>query len=101
MHVSTYRDEGPYYSASHAVLGVHNLQDLILSVREAMEESVDYIGVFDQDGKCRGVWSREGDVEYGEGECYDVMYVVNQHYALERDPNAFDFRNAVKHLKIK
>lgn len=101
MHVSTYKYQGPYYTPSRAVLGVRNLADLIFNVREAMEEGVDYIGVFDQDGKCKGVWSLEGDVEYGEGECYDVMYVVNHYYSLERDPNAFDYRNALKYLKIK
>lgn len=101
MHISTFKDEGPYLAASTAVLGVRNLADLLLNVREAMEESVDYIGVFDEDGKCKGIWSRDCDVEYGEGECYDVMYVVNQSYVLERDPNAFDFRYALKRLKIK
>ena len=99
MHVSTYKDEGPYYAASRTVLRVRDLTDLIFNVREAMEEAVDYIGVFDENGECKGVWSREGDVEYGEGECYDVMYVVNQHYVLERDSNTFNFRHAIKRLK--
>ena len=38
MHVSTYKDEGPYYAASRAVLGVCDLTDLIFNVREAMEQ---------------------------------------------------------------
>lgn len=101
MHISTYKDEGPYYSASTAVLGVRNIADMLLNVREAMEESADYIGVFDEDGKCKGIWCRETDVEYGEGECYDVLYVVNQYYTLERDPNAFDYQRGLKHLRIK
>ena len=99
MHVSTYKDEGPFYAASRDVVEVRDLTDLIFNVREAMEDAVDYIGVFGEDGKCKGVWSREGDVEYGEGECYDVMYVVNQHYVLERDSNTFSFRHAIKRLK--
>ena len=101
MHVSTYKDEGPYQAASHAVLGVHSLAELMLRVRDAMEESADYIGLFSEDGKCLGVWCREVDVEYGEGECYDELYATNQHYDLLRDSSAWDFRNAVKYLKVK
>lgn len=100
MHISTYKDEGPYYAASRGVLGVRDLTDLILNVRQAMEEAVDYIGVFDEDGKCKGIWSREGDSEYGEGECYDVMYVVNHCYVLEREHN-FSFLYALKRLTDK
>ena len=101
MHVSTYTDQGPYYAASRAVLGVRDLTDLIFNVREAMENSAEYIGVFGEDGKCKGVWSRETDVEYGEGEDYDQLYVVDQYYDLLRDPSAWDFRNALKYLKVK
>ena len=41
------------------------------------------------------------DVEYGEGECYDEMYVVNQYYVLERDPDVLRFKYALNNLKIK
>ena len=80
MHISTYTDQGPYFAPARAVLGAQNLTEFLLNVRGAMEDNADYIAVFGEDGECKGVWGREADVEYGEGECYDEMYEVNQYY---------------------
>ena len=100
MIISTYKDEGPYYAPTRWSAEVSSTPDFIYQIRAAMEESADYVGVFDDAGVCKGIWCREADVEYGEGECYDVMYDVNQHYVLERDHN-FSFLNALKRLTNK
>ena len=101
MHISTYTDQGPYFAPARAVLGVRNLTDFLLNVRGAMEDDADFIAVFGEDGKCKGVWGREVDVEYGEGECYDELYAVNQYYTLERDPKSWRFKYALDNLRIK
>ena len=101
MIISTYKDECPFYAPTRWSTGVSGTPDFIHTIREAMEESVDYVGVFDDEGVCKGIWCREADVDYGEGECYDVMFVVNQYYVLERPSQSYDFQYALKKLSLK
>ena len=101
MIISTYKDECPFYAPTRWLRTVSGTPEFVHTIRLAMEESVDYVGVFDDEGTCKGIWCREADVDYGEGECYDVMFVVNQYYVLERPSKSYDFRYALKKLAIK
>ena len=101
MFICTYTDDG-WHVPSREVLPVSSLTNLICTVRNAMEDGQrhDYIGVFDDGGNCKGFWRFDADVEYGEGECYDQAFLVNQHYVLERPSAAWDFQYALKRLKV-
>ena len=99
MLISTFTDGGPYYLPSHDKHQVSGIRDFLFNVRQFMEERVDYIGIFDDNHNCKGIWCRDWDVEYGEGECYDEMYVSNERYLLERDPSKYGFAYALRHLK--
>lgn len=100
MIISTYKDQGPYYAPARWSAEVSGTPEFIYQIRTAMEEGADYVGVFDDAGACKGIWCREADVEYGEGECYDVMYVVNQYYVLERPNKSYSFGYALKRLAV-
>ena len=101
MYVSTFEDRGPYYSPHKEINEVQDLKSLIFWVRESMEQKLHYIGVFDDEGTCKGIWDLEVDVEYGEGECYDQLYVVGCGYDLLRDPESWSFTYALSHLPTK
>lgn len=101
MIISTYKNEGPYYAPTRWSREVSGTPEFLRTIREAMEEDADYVGVFDDEGACKGIWQREAEGEYGEGECYDVMYVVNQCYVLERPDNSWSFNYALKRLAVK
>ena len=101
MIISTYKDECPFYAPTRWSKEVSGTPEFIHTIREAMEENADYVGVFDNAGTCKGIWCREAEAEYGEGECYDVMYVVNQCYVLERPNNSYSFGYALKRLAVK
>ena len=101
MHVSTFEDCGPYYSPLKEIHEVHDLKSLIFWVRESMEQKLQYIGVFDDGGTCKGIWKLEVDAEYGEGECYDELYVVGCDYDLVRDPESWSFQYALRYLPTK
>jgi hypothetical protein len=100
MIISTYKNEGPYYAPTRWSREVSGTPEFLRTIREAMEEDADYVGVFDDEGACKGIWQREAEGEYGEGECYDVMYVVNQCYVLERPDNSWSFNYALKRLAV-
>lgn len=101
MYVSTYEDYGPYYGPLKDIHEVHDLKSLIFWVRESMEQKRQYIGVFDGEGTCKGIWQLEVDAEYGEGECYDELYVVGYAYDLLRDSESWYFKNALSCLSTK
>ena len=101
MYVSTYEDRGPYFSPGREIHEVHDIKDFISWVRDSMEEKVHYIGVFDDEGTCKGIWNLEVDVEYGTGECYDELFVVGCAYDLLRDPQSWSFKYALSHLPTK
>lgn len=101
MIISTYKDECPFYAPTRWLRTVFGTPEFVHTIRLAMEESVDYVGVFDDEGACKGIWCREADVDYGEGECYDVMFVVNQYYVLQRPSQSYDFQYALKKLTLK
>ena len=101
MIISTYKNEGPYYAPTRWSREVSGTPEFLRTIREAMEEDADYVGVFDDEGACKGIWQREAEGEYGEGECYDVMYVVNQCYVLERPSRSWSFNYALKRLAVK
>ena len=98
MIISTYKDECPFFAPTRWAREVFGTPEFVRTIREAMEEDVDYVGVFDDEGACKGIWCREAEGEYGEGECYDVMYVVNQTYVLERPSQSYAFQYALEHL---
>ena len=101
MIISTYKDDCPFFAPTRWSRTVSGTPEFVHTIREAMEEDVDYVGVFDDEGACKGIWCREAEAEYGEGECYDVMYVVNQCYVLERPNNSYSFSYALKRLTVE
>lgn len=81
MHfVCNYTSNGPYFPPTQGRYQAASLKDMIMHVRLCMEDSDYQIGVFDNDGECKGIWVDESEpVSDGEGgmmlseACY-VLY---------------------------
>lgn len=81
MHtVRSFNSNGPYFPATQGVYQASSLKDIIFHVRQCMEDHEYEIGVFDDNGKCKGIWQDEAEPEPdGEGgmvlgkPCY-VLY---------------------------
>lgn len=66
--VRSYKDWGPYFSAEKGNYQCSCLRDVVFHARLAMEEGADYIGLFDADGSCKGIWQNDAEPEPdGEG----------------------------------
>ena len=57
--IRTYQYNGPYFSCTRGSYQAASLQQLVLHVRQAMEDREDVIGIFGPDGACKGIWQRE------------------------------------------
>lgn len=70
MHfVCNYNSNGPYFSPTQGVFHASRLKDIIFHVRTCMEDCDYQIGVFDEDGECKGIWVDESEPEPdGEGD---------------------------------
>lgn len=58
IYVRTFTDNGPYFDQTRGCYQAASLSQLIFHCRLAMEDREDAIGVYDADGKCRGIWQR-------------------------------------------
>jgi hypothetical protein len=69
MHyVCNYDCNGPYFAATQGIFNASRLKDIISHVRLCMEDGDYQIGVFDNDGECKGLWVDESEPEPdGEG----------------------------------
>ena len=69
MHyVCNYSDNGPYWPATQGCYQAARLKELIFHVRLCMEDNDYQIGIFDEDGECKGMWLEESEPEPdGEG----------------------------------
>lgn len=70
MHfVCNYNSNGPYFSPTQGQFHAARLKDIIFHVRQCMEDCDYQIGVFDDDGECKGIWVDESEPECdGEGD---------------------------------
>lgn len=70
MHfVCNYNSNGPYFSPTQGQYHASRLKDIIFHVRQCMEDCDYQIGVFDDDGECKGIWVDESEPEPdGEGD---------------------------------
>lgn len=70
MHfVCNYNSNGPYFAPTQGQYHAARLKDIIFHVRTCMEDGDFQIGVFDDDGECKGIWIDESEpVSDGEGD---------------------------------
>lgn len=62
--IRTFQDNGPYFDATKGFYQATSLYELIFHVRLAMEDQEDLIGVFDDSGRCTGIWRHEVEGHY-------------------------------------
>lgn len=55
----TYKDNGPYFDEQRGSYQAASLKQFIFHVRLAMDDEEDIIGIYDDDGNCKGLWQRE------------------------------------------
>jgi hypothetical protein len=69
MHtIRNYNSNGPYFPSTQGVYQAARLRELIMHVRVCMQDGDYQIGVFDDDGQCKGIWTDEAEPEPdGEG----------------------------------
>jgi hypothetical protein len=69
MHtVRTFTSNGYYFDPTQEIYQAARLKDLISHVRQCMEDSEHQIGIFDDNGHCKGFWVDEAEaVDDGEG----------------------------------
>ena len=57
MHtVRSYSSNGPYFPPTQGVYQATSVKDIIFRIRLCMEDNDYLIGVFDDNGKCKGIW---------------------------------------------
>lgn len=78
--IRSFSNNGPYFAPTQGVYQAASLKDILFRVRLCMEDEDFMIGLFDDNGQCKGIWedSTEGipDGEGGmmrEAPCY-VLY---------------------------
>jgi len=78
--IRTYSDNGPYWPSTVMKYQAACLKDVIFHTRLAMEENEQYIGAFNEDGTCYGLWEEDGEPEPdGEGGWWKP-----RHYTFRR-----------------
>lgn len=66
--VRNYSDNGPYFAPTRGSYQASSLSQMIFHIRLCMEDHDYQIGIFDEDGKCKGIWLDEAEPEPdGEG----------------------------------
>lgn len=78
--VRTYSDNGPYFAPTQGIYQANSLKELLFHTRLCMEDGDYQIGIFNDDGECKGFWVDEAEpIDDGEGcmvlgpKCY-VLY---------------------------
>lgn len=61
--VRNYDSNGPYFAATNAIYQAASLRDLIFHTRLCMADGDYQIGVFDDNGECKGIWVDEAEPE--------------------------------------
>ena len=81
MHtIRTFTANGPYFPPTTGIYQASCLRDIIFHTRLAMEDGEYQIGLFDDNGQCKGMWVDEAEPDVdGEGrsilgECEYVLY---------------------------
>ena len=69
MHtVRNYDCNGPYFAPTQDIYQAASLKDMLFHIRQCMEDNDYQIGLFDADGRCKGIWADEAEPESdGEG----------------------------------
>lgn len=66
--VRTYESNGPYWPPTQGVYQFSSIREMIMHVRQSMDDGEYQIGIFDEDGKCKGMWVDEAEgISDGEG----------------------------------
>jgi len=66
--IRSYDSNGPYFPPTQCVYQANSLTDAIRHIRQCMADSEYQIGLFDDNGECKGIWQDEGEPELdGEG----------------------------------
>ena len=60
--VRSYSSNGPYFPATQGVYQAASLKDILFHTRLCMEDNDYLIGVFDDNGKCKGIWEDTEEV---------------------------------------
>lgn len=78
--IRTFQGNGPYFPPTQGCYQASSLKELLFHTRLCMEDNDYQIGIFDEDGQCKGMWLDEADaISDGEGAmvlgkpCY-VLY---------------------------
>jgi hypothetical protein len=69
MHtIRSYSSNGPYFPATQGVYQAASLKDVLFHTRLCMEDNDFMIGLFDDNGKCKGIWEDTAEgIPDGEG----------------------------------
>lgn len=79
--IATYKSNGPYFPPTRGCYQAASLKDVLFHTRLAMEDGEQYIGAFDNEGKCYGLWEEDSEPESdGEGG----WFMVGGNYLLRR-----------------
>ena len=66
--VRNYSDNGPYFPPTQGIYQASSLRELIFHTRLCMEDGDYQIGIFSDDGECKGMWVDEAEaISDGEG----------------------------------
>jgi hypothetical protein len=92
--IRTYTDNGPYFNPTTETITVGSISSFLYVVREAMEEGIDTIAVFEEE-ECKGMWVADAEPEPdGEGS----WYLPAPCYELYRPGDISEF---MWHLRLK
>ncbi len=66
--IRSYDSNGPYFPPTQGVYQANSLKDVLFHIRQCIDDGEYQIGLFDDAGKCKGIWQDEGESEPdGEG----------------------------------
>jgi len=60
--VRSYSSNGPYFPPTQGVYQATSVKDILFRIRLCMEDNDYLIGVFDDNGKCKGIWEDTEEV---------------------------------------
>jgi len=85
--VRSFNNNGPYFPATRDVYQAASLKDFIFHVRQCMEDNEYMIGLFDDNGQCKGIWEDCAEaMSDGEGG----MVLEKPSYVLHRPGSLSD-----------
>ena len=81
VHISCFQGGGPYFPPTVGLYQAASLSQLLFHTRLAMEDGEYLIGIFDDNGQCKGIWEDCAEaVPDGEGG----MILEKPSYLLHR-----------------